>query len=517
MQSDQDWQERIRCTLRNATDSTADSLNRQFLSRSQSNTIGLWVGLGTIAGLILGLLIGWVIWPVDWTNVRPTHLDADAQAQYLASVADAYIATKDASSLAVAQRRLDGIDLQVAISAAVAYFASGTSSDGVYGKPFTGTDAYFQIQQGDGNIRISNLAQLADALGVPVEPFALNQTNETTSSVELNRQEPVVVEPAVVEPAPANSGTQGNEAIIPSTGSRMINWLNWIFVFLAGLLLVFGSIYLVYRTQQTRLSEEGVPASHHQEEIQFGGDAVYGYADELSDFRVRQDDISQVGVDRPIDDWDSGEMVSGFATMLNDDLEQQTTPFAEDPNDKIDDAGAWSHAHTLRPGGSSQFNRDLRTAEQPQFGTAIDSFVAQYHQGVVDYDDMRPIPSDQAGGGSIGEYGMGVNTKNGILLSDPEYVVAMEVWLFDKVDPQNLGNVSRILLSRYVESDADLLSTITNNHEEQSTSIVPHPGERFQLKGKKLTLDCEILDVVFTTDEPKDIFQRLTARLTVYS
>ncbi|MBV7327549.1 hypothetical protein KFU94_04665 [Chloroflexi bacterium TSY] len=511
MQSDQDWQERIRGTLRTATDSTADSINRRFLSGDQSNMIGPLVGLGVIVGLIFGLLIGWVIWPVDWTNIRPTHLDRDAQAQYLASVADAYVATKDGSSLDVARRRLDGIDLSTAIPAAVAYFASGTSSEGIYGEPFTGADAYAQVQQEDGNIRISNLTQLADAFGVAVAPLVQDRTNERTLSNELSRSEPVIV-----EPVPADLEPQENEALTASTGSGMINWLNWVLVFLGGVLLVSGGIYLAYRTQQT-IRSEGNDVAHNQGEIQVGEDAAYGYTDKISNVRVRQDDMGQIDFEHQTDNQDKDEMVGGFSAILNDDLDQQTIPFVDDPNDEIDDTETWSHTHTLRPGRGVRPDGGFQMAEQSLFGTMIDQFVAQYHQGVVDYDEMRSIPGDQIGGGSIGEYGMGVNTKNGILLSDPKHVIAMDIWLFDKSDPQNLGNVSRILLSRYVEADADLRSTITNNHQQQSTSIIPRPGERFQLEGKKLTLDCEILDVVYTTGEPKGIFQQLTARLSVYS
>lgn len=52
---------------------------------------------GFIVGLFIGLVVlGWWLWPVKWTDANPSHLSADAQADYMRMAVDAYASTNDA-------------------------------------------------------------------------------------------------------------------------------------------------------------------------------------------------------------------------------------------------------------------------------------------------------------------------------------------------------------------------------------------------------------------------------------
>jgi len=114
--------------------------------------------LSLILGLFLGLLIGWVLWPVEWTDSWPTDLSDPAKADYLAAVADAYVASGGSDDgKALAQHRLRTMQENLAdeINTAKRYF----------------------INSGPSNIRVSNLEQLSTALDpetivgtFPVEP-----------------------------------------------------------------------------------------------------------------------------------------------------------------------------------------------------------------------------------------------------------------------------------------------------------------------------------------------------------
>ena len=103
--------------------------------------IGAWMGgrtpifslaslVSALVGLGIGLFVAWQVWPVAWTGAWRADLDPDAKAQYLAAVADAYVASgEDVNALMLAQRRVQGMDLATDIPNVVAYFQQGALSN----------------------------------------------------------------------------------------------------------------------------------------------------------------------------------------------------------------------------------------------------------------------------------------------------------------------------------------------------------------------------------------------------
>ncbi len=55
----------------------------------------LAVIMGLVLGIGLGLLAGWVVWPVEYADVTPDLLAADARIEYAIMVATAYEADGD--------------------------------------------------------------------------------------------------------------------------------------------------------------------------------------------------------------------------------------------------------------------------------------------------------------------------------------------------------------------------------------------------------------------------------------
>ncbi len=55
----------------------------------------LAVIMGLVLGIGLGLLAGWMVWPVEYADVTPDLLTADARIEYAIMVATAYEADGD--------------------------------------------------------------------------------------------------------------------------------------------------------------------------------------------------------------------------------------------------------------------------------------------------------------------------------------------------------------------------------------------------------------------------------------
>ena len=68
--------------------------------------------------------------------------------------------------------------------------------------------------------------------------------------------------------------------------------------------------------------------------------------------------------------------------------------------------------------------------------------------GGSDYDESFTLRNDQ--GNTIGSFGLGVNLGNGTVKSNPDQVIALDAWLFDKVDNRQPSDHRRILISEYV-------------------------------------------------------------------
>jgi hypothetical protein len=145
----------------------------------------------------------------------------------------------------------------------------------------------------------------------------------------------------------------------------------------------------------------------------------------------------------------------------------------------------------------------------------LEIYTAHYHSGIHDYDEAHPITDTQSGR-YIGECGMGVSNKHGALPNNPDQVVALEVWLFDKTDDKNMGSQTRVLLSEYA-IDHNLDQAFLRERQDDPRPFTAQPNVRFQLESQNLLLDCTIIEAVYVASGPaKGVFQSVKVEMAVH-
>ena len=144
----------------------------------------------------------------------------------------------------------------------------------------------------------------------------------------------------------------------------------------------------------------------------------------------------------------------------------------------------------------------------------LEQHTLQYRVGIQEYDESKAI-MDQAAGKYIGEFGMGVSTKNALAQTTPDQVVALEVWLFDKSDERSMGQQTRILLSEYAV-DHNLEQLFLKERQDNPRPFTAQSGVHFQLESQNLLLDCVLIEVKYAQSGPaKGIFQSVKVEMTV--
>ena len=186
------------------------------------------------------------------------------------------------------------------------------------------------------------------------------------------------------------------------------------------------------------------------------------------------------------------------------------------PDAFADDDGAWAEevspppsAQPLaaqtpagapqRSGGSPGWVAGASRLERYQ---TIDHFHAEFTAGMTNFDWMQPIRGAQDGV-YAGEYGAGVSERHGMLNNDPEQVVAIEVYIFDKSDEKHLVNVSRVVLSEYADTN---LRKHFEREKDRLGPIVAQPNTTLQLETRQFVLLCTITEVVYSDE---GIFKRV--------
>lgn len=514
---------------------------------------------GVAGGLIIGLYIGWVLWPVQWQGATLNELFPDAKAHYLSAVAEAYTMYDSPEAAATAQQRLAafGDNLGQEIEGAIAYYSNSNEPE--------------------KEIRISNLTRLAQAVGVStpnlvglVQPAATLPAQEGAGAETAN---------APSEPAASTAGigwlrwlfymllaillvlggvylllqasrrtqrTAGddpmNEVIderIGALNERRDAWIDRI--------RSYVSPTAVAREEQEEERPANAPwrpvvsaalAPHEQ--------AEYGFEDDLDDpagtrtvpdkpnpvqashfSRMQLNDSDEVETDESrldnlADEYDGEEDMAVDSSGLQ-------TPYRA-VNDKTGSAGAdasstvnsWGKraessvaplaGNSLRnePGGRvSGFS--ARNARYK----LLEIYTAEYQMGMRDYDEAHGITDPQTSR-YIGECGMGTSPKNGLLQNNPDHVVALDVWLFDKTDEKNMGSQTRVLLSEYAV-DHKLEQAFLKERQDDPRPFTAQPNVQFDLESQNLLLKCVILEAVYAASGPaKGTFQSVKVEMHVH-
>lgn len=480
----------------------------------------LALGAGALLGLILGLVLGWGVFPVRWTNAWPGDLSDEARAQYLASVAEAYVYYGDEQAAEIARNRLYDLNDNLAdeIASAQSFFA--------------------EHPQANSNIYITNLGRLAQGLDA-VSPDTVVETAPAAES-------------APAEGAPATGGS--------NVGARVRSWVNWLLLAVAAVALVIGGLMVITRLSNRRaatttdlLDDEPEGFDEEDEFATRPGRSPFQRpmpspipASVREPGRARDRDISQTAAPRGEDygfDEEHDESPTAFASgtalealeaedaegdfydepmldMDDEELEENLDDTLDEED--LDTLGPEASAALARPGQSAGFDQedDLDQGiyghpnQRRAAGTLVKTFTVHYQTGISDYDQSYSI-MDPNGGRYIGECGMGVNLKNGILQNNPDNVIALDVWLVDKKQEKTYSSQSRVLLSEYV-IDNNLESAFTRERPNDAAPLVPQPGMTFQLKGLNLVLECEVLEARYIANGPTaGIFQSVKLDMTV--
>jgi hypothetical protein len=491
------------------------------MSQLQLRTLNPGAALvaGGVLGLLVGLLIGWVFWPVEWQGASLNELLPEARAEYLAAVAESYTMYGSPEAAATARRRLAPLDsdLPGEFEAAIAHFSASNDPDKA--------------------VRISNLSSLAAALGVNLP----NLVGVTQPAIEGEQG----AAPANPEPTPAAGEATGG-----------IGWFRWLFGALVAIVLVLGGAYLLLflARRQPELLDETQEGKRIDTQIgslrdEFDGTgpryvagdqgarydhedlatvhraiaATQAVADEPEDYRFDDD---------PEDYTTMPTLPQGDATGRGRHYTQFTLAQPADEDEEAGETADEDWERALHASGSSPALREpppVRLTEAQQASTnrptavtrgasrfkLLEVYTAHYQSGSHDYDESHPI-TDPHSVRYIGECGMGISTKNGLLQNNPDQVVALEVWLFDKTDEKNMGSQTRVLLSEYA-IDHKLDQAFLREREDDPRPFTAQPNVRFQLESQNLMLDCTIVEALYKPSGPgKGTFQSVKVEMAVH-
>jgi hypothetical protein len=500
-----------------------------------------WVNLlaGLAIGLLLGLLIGWVFWPVSWTNAAPGDLSAEAQAGYVSAVADAYVSARNVPARALAEQRLQFFGDEAAQAQAI-------------------DDArlwYSENQPDEWRVRTSNLNELASAL--ELAPFMDPLTGEGPPAEEA-AQALVTAAADATATADVSAGEGAVDVTAVAAQGEPVGsdpgWISWLLVTFTALLLIAGGLYMLRRLyaigrQQGMVAEadggrgdwsnDAFDASDHagdapemegsapprnpahgQESRAAGTYTVYDGAYD-GPYDGFEDDEEGYGFDEEADDIPT----AGTSQISLAPGREQAVPASsaavppvDDPDaafaDEEDDAQrSTAESRTIAPGEPVPMPRhpDAGTAVQSRSpradsGRLLDRFTAHYQFGVPDYDEAFNV-RDGDHSTIIGACGMGVNIKDGILQDNPENVVALDIWLFDKVNPSKPITKTLVLVPR---------SAAGRDSSGSTNTLVAQPGARVQLEASHLILDC-LVEQVTVSDLPdgRGIFRDVQVAMAV--
>lgn len=443
-----------------SSNSSMTKLSEQRISREGV----IWLSIGIAVGLVLGLLIGWVWWPVDWQGGSISSFSKEDQVSYLSAVADAYAPYSSPEALADATERLAALggDRDKLIQDAIDFYST----------------------QPDGSIQAANLTALASALASSAELPAL-QVEATQPAADTATS---AATPVQSEQQPSDNGWGGVARVL---------------ALLAGVALIGFGGYALWMLAKGRSLTGGDTGATPPQPVAAqpaatsSRTAISGYdpsqaAQTSSAYAQAQANATRVPPVQP---------TAGAAAP----------PF--DHEEAIDDAAtmyaAAPPAATVAPERAAPAPERTAPAPPP-FGAGanhldryptIDQHTAEFYAGMENFDYSKSIPGGP--NNYLGEYGIGISERHGVLNSDRDQVVAMEIYLFDKSDETQLVDVNRVLLSEYAH---DHLLKHFERDKERLGPIVAQRNTVFELSGRQLVLKCNVRDVQYS---PDGIFQRL--------
>lgn len=522
--------------LDKVSDAIPDSA-KQFYGRYK--WLAPWL-VGGIVGLVLGLIIGWVVWPVEWTNARLSDLSKSERAAYISAVADAFV--------------LDGSGYQeVNMNARLAGFGDKLADE------VLGAIEYYRADATADQVQLGNLALLATELGIPVDASVMQSTAPAVDAAVATTTD--TESAGALASAPVTTQQLNIPEAEKSGGTGIWTWLLAILV--AGGLIGGGLYLLRYLNKRALPSDDLVapPPANMPGEIRApqeldstGGPRKASLwrnptrrqsksPDDLSFDEEEEDEEPAVrfgsgGLDDDFDDEDDDDPVNDqrYSVPASQPDRSSTPNFpaaaVSAPYNGPSFGGSYSGAsyNTPSSGGTATLEAatatveavrpapvPVRTAPKRRAEAAaapvldrkvIASFTCEYHTGIADYIDAHNI-NDPVEKRYIGECGLCVSSKNRALHNNPDQVIALEVWMYDKLDPRDNVNNTRVLLSEYA-ADRGFAQAFARDGSTQT--ILAQPGARFEMEGRNLVLEGEVVSVDY---DREGIFTRAKVVLNV--
>lgn len=441
---------------------------------------------GIVVGLALGLLIGWVWWPVEWKGAGLDEMRVDAKAAYMAAVADTYVAYGSEEAALLAAQRLAPLgDLSTSFDEAVTFFQSQPNSE----------------------LQIDHLARLAAALGVPISGQLAVQAPEAPTTPE--------------ETAATPAASAGQE-------SGGLGWLGRLLAILVALALIGGGIYGLWIVSQRRstgyvIDDVASQPFEHEEFTTTPASVI-----QTTDPRAAPDQLSRSGPAGSRPSYTGAISEAGPPPFEDEEAEDdgapgptsyyKPTPYVShvaesspimDTEEEEFDADAVEVDYDMPE--VHQNNVQLRGA-QPAAGLGLDSSArnarsaslnrfaryptmdrdsATYRVGEGEFSYTHNVVDED--GNYLGEFGIGVSERHGVLNNDRDKVVALEVYLFDKSDESQITTVGRTLLSEYAHDH--LYKHFEQNR--QHPPITAQRGTEFALEGRRFVLLCAVGNVEY--------------------
>lgn len=541
--------------LDKVSDAIPDSA-KQFYGRWK--WLAPWL-VGGIVGLILGLVIGWGVWPVEWTNARLSDLSQAERAAYISAVADAYVLDGRGYAEVNMHGRLSGFGdrLPDEVLAAIEYYRADANVDQVQlgnlallatnlGIPVDATALQSAAVANESPAQpLMQPVTIGDNVAAPAEnsgalaPQAT--TNEGGSGIwawllaivvaggliggglyllrYLNKR--AIPSDELIAPPPASMpGEMRAPQELDSTGGpkRASFWRD------AG--RSAGSAAPAHKSPDDLSFDD--EDEDEEPAVRFGSSDF----DDLDDEDDYEDDpVNDARYGAPVARPDkspapafpgtavgtpySGPSFGSSAPVAAPPAPSQTRQSTPAP---LASAYGAPTAEALRPEAvrpetvrpepvpvrtAPQRRSDVATAPAPAAAPnanrkIIASYTCEYHSGIPDYIEAHNI-SDPVTGRYIGECGMGISSKNRALHNNPDQVIALEVWMYDKLDPRDNINNTRVLLSEYA-ADRDFAQAFSRERDGAVKTFLAVPGTRFSLEGRNLTLEGEVIRAEFDRD-----------------
>ncbi|MBX3009915.1 MAG: hypothetical protein KF832_00360 [Caldilineaceae bacterium] len=536
-----------------------------------------YIAVGAVLGLVLGLLIGWVFWPVEWEGATLRDLDTPEKAEYVAAVADAFVIYDNPEAAIVAQRRLAALDdgnLTQTINATLQYFSQSPFSDkAIRDSNIRRLAVALNLSPTSPALAPAVLAANSpEAIATPTLAPLITATPASETSGQLgwlgwllwlltalvlvaggiyllgraglSDLQALFKPRTATSPAPADEIDEFDEP--PSRQKRStVHVLPHADKTAEDYSFEQEDEWSTYRPSANITSQSTSPASHDPyrrpaaNNYRDADDPDDDFLDEAYNDDDDRDDYEAYDEEGFANEEEQEQPWRATGRSYSIDVEQENlarqrdlppTPPAALPSSDDSDLGTggrWADRSHPDPGDESRPSAAWAptvaaspppTPRQPSAirsrAKVIDQHSFQYRMGIADYDESRPIVDPQTNK-YIGEFGMGIGSRNGLTPNAPEQVIALEVWLFDKSDERNLGQQTRILLSEYAV-DHNLEQSFLRERQDNPRPFTAQPGIHFQLESQNLLLDCTIISVEYSTaNATKGVFQEIKVDMTV--